>query len=81
MSRGMTHNMNQTEPLFDVVIYERATRTVDAIIGKDMLLNTGFYNARKRRETAVDRINEHYDVAIVEAGRYVKGNVLPEEAV
>jgi hypothetical protein len=71
--------MPPTDPLFDVLIYKRDTRQVDSVIGKNMPRDTGFYNAEKRRETALSRINAHYDVAIVEAGRYDKGDVLTVE--
>jgi hypothetical protein len=62
--------------LYDVVIYEKATRKVASVIGRDMRLCEGFYNATKRRETALGRINDNYGAAIVEAGKYDEGDVL-----
>ena len=65
-----------SEPLFDVVIYEIATRKINQIAGEKMRMDEGFYNAEKRRETASERLNIGYDAAIVESGKYKKGDTL-----
>ena len=64
------------EKLFDVVIYNIETLIIDTIAGKDMRLNTGFTNAEKREETVSLRLNDHYNVKIVSAGKYKKGDKL-----
>lgn len=66
----------ETDHRYDVVIYERKTCIVDTVAGENMQLNTGYYNAEKRLETALGRLNEHYSAAIVPAGRYPKGSKL-----
>lgn len=74
--------MKKTAPeaLWDVVIYEIASRKVDAVIGKNMRLwdgtGTGRNTADLRKQTGEERINDRYAVAIVPAGRYGKGDIL-----
>ena len=62
------------ELLFDVVIYETATRKIDALIGKNMCLWDGTGSGRNtadlRKQTGQERINDKFDVAIVIAGKY-----------
>lgn len=71
----------ETEQLFDVVIYEKDTRKVDAIIGASMKLwdgsGTGRNTAELRVQTGKERINDLYDCKMVEAGQYSKGDTLP----
>lgn len=64
------------EALYDVVIYETATNLIESIVGRDLRLNEGFYNAEKRAETAWSRVNDRYAVAIVAAGAYSEGDTL-----
>lgn len=70
----------ETEELYDVVIYDKATRNIDAIIGSSMRSwdgrGTGRNTAELRVQTGQERINEHYDCVMVEAGKYKKGDVL-----
>jgi hypothetical protein len=72
----------QTEQLYDVVIYEKATRKIDTIIGKNMKrwdgTGSGRNTAELRVQTGQERINERYECEIVEAGKYRKGDVLPQ---
>lgn len=71
----------QTKELYDVVIYEKATRKIDAVIGTKMKSwdgNGGGRNtAELRMQTGQEQINERYDCIMVEAGKYQKGDVLP----
>ena len=73
----------QTEQLYDVVIYEKATRKIDAVIGKDMKRWDGHGSERNtaelRVQTGQERINDHYDCEMVVAGKYQRGDVLPDE--
>ena len=64
------------EKLYDVVVYETATGLIESVVGENMRRNTGFYNAEKRAETLWSRINEHYAVKIVPAGKFKKGDKL-----
>ena len=68
----------ETETLFDVVIYEIATRKIDAIIGKDMRMwdgeGSGRNTADLRKQTGQERVNDRFDVAIVPAGKYKQVN-------
>jgi putative intracellular protease/amidase len=68
-----------TEKRFDVVIFEIETRKVESIAGRDMREEGGFHTVDKRLATVSERLNEHYDVMAVPAGKYNKGDVLPEE--
>ena len=74
----------ETEQLYDVVIYEIATRKIDAIIGKDMKrwdgTGSGRNTAELRQQTGEERINERYAVEIVDAGKFHKGDLLPNES-
>ena len=71
----------QTEELYDVVIYEKATRKIDAIIGTNMKIWDGNGSSRNtaelRVQTGKERINEHYGCEMFPAGKYQKGDVLP----
>ena len=75
----MTENQTdavEPEARFDVVIYDKATRTVDTIIGRTMRLNEGHFNAVRRRDTGLERVNDAYSVAIVDAGTNKEGQRL-----
>lgn len=56
-------------PLWDVIIYEYATGVVDSVAGKNMQRSVGYYNAEKRLETVLPRLNDRYGAKIVPAGR------------
>lgn len=73
--------------LYDVVIYEIATRRIDAVIGVDMRgwdgNGSGRGTAELRQQTGRERVNDRYEVAIVPAKdfrtAYLRvGEVLPE---
>jgi hypothetical protein len=66
----------QTEQRYDVVIYEIATRKIDTIAGKDLRPDSGHFNAERRLETLLSRLNDRYNAEIVDAGKYQKGDVL-----
>ena len=68
-----------TEQLQDVVIYEIATRKVESIAGRDMQPTGSFHTVDKRLATVSERLNEHYDCMAVPAGKYNKGDVLPDQ--
>lgn len=67
--------------LYDVVIYEKASRVIDAVIGKDLRSydgkGSGRNTAELRVQTGLERINDRYDCVMVEAGKYEKGDKLP----
>ena len=69
------------EKLYDVVIMEIKTRIVDAVVGTNLRStedgHRGFYSVEKRVETVLPRINEHYMVKVVKAGKFQKGDRLP----
>lgn len=67
----------ETEQLYDVVIFETATRKIDTIAGKDLRRDCGTYNAQRRLDTVQMRLNDRYDAEIVDAGKHQKGDVLP----
>lgn len=67
------------EDLWDVVIFHYATRRIDSIAGERMSRATGFYNAQKRLETVLPRLNSQYGAMIVVSGTYQKGDVLSED--
>lgn len=73
----------QTEKLYDVVIFEKATRKIDAIIGTKMKswdgTGSGRNTAELRVQTGRERINEQYDCIMVEAGKHQKDDVLPQQ--
>lgn len=71
----------QTDELYDVVIYEKATRKIDAVIGENMRSWDGRGHGRNtaelRVQTGQDRINDRFECEMVKAGKYQKGDVLP----
>ena len=70
----------QIEELYDVVIYEKSTLKIDAIIGKDMKSWDGSSNGRNtaelRVQTGQERINDKFECEMVAAGKYQKGDIL-----
>ena len=62
----------------DVLIFEIATRKVDHVGGRDLRLEGGTHNARKRQETIFGRLNDRFDVGIFPAGKHKVGDVLPK---
>lgn len=63
------------EQLYDVVVFDRATREIVSIAGSEMRLGGGFRTAESRYHTMMDRINtNNYDVDIVETGLFQKGD-------
>lgn len=72
---------NETEVLYDVVIYEKTTRKIASIIGTNMESwdgnGSGRNTAELRVQTGQERINEHYECEMVTAGKYKKDDVLP----
>lgn len=69
--------------LFDVVVFEKATRVVDTVVGVAMRrydgTGSGRNTAETREQTVRARINERYDVAILPTGLVAKGDRLIEE--
>lgn len=69
--------------IFDVVIYSDADRKVESVIGKDMRrfdgVGSGRNTADLRKQTGLERVNHHYGVAIVPAGKYAVGSTLATE--
>ena len=65
----------------DVVIYEKSTRIVCQIIGRDMRphdkTGAGRGTGELRVQTGLSAINASYDCKMVEAGKYKEGDVLP----
>lgn len=78
---GQHFMTTQTEEKYDVVIYEKATRKIDAIIGVNMKSwdgnGSGRNTADLRVQTGQERINDRYECEMVAAGKYQKGDVLP----
>ncbi len=70
---------NQTEELFDVIIYKISTNEIDSIISTNMKsfdgTGTGRNTAELRVQTGQERINEHYECVMVEAEKYKKGDL------
>jgi len=67
----------ESEQLYDVVIYEIATHKIETVVGKDMHREKGHFNAERRLETVLPRLNDRYNAEIVEAGKFGQGDVLP----
>lgn len=67
--------------LYDVVIFEIASRKVDAVIGERLRRwdgsGRGYNTAELRQQTGRERVNERYDAKIVPAGKFQKGDTLP----
>lgn len=72
----------ETEQLHDVVIYEIATRTIDAVIGRNMKSwdgnGSGRGTAEMRVQTGQERINDRFDCVMVAAGTLQRGDTLPQ---
>lgn len=70
---------DETGKLYDVVIYELATRKVDTIAGVALPESGSFHTVDKRLDTVMSRLNEYYSCRAVETGKYRVGDVLPSE--
>jgi hypothetical protein len=68
---------NETEELFDVVVFDLETRTVCKIVGERMRRDTGHYNAERRLDTIHERLNDDYSAEIVRSGEFKIGDVMP----
>lgn len=76
---GRINVQGEAEQLFDVVIYEIASGKIETFAGKDLpseLGRHGFHTVEKRQKTVEPRLNDHYDVMVVPAGKYQKGDAL-----
>lgn len=64
--------------LYDVVIYEIATRKIDAVIGRNLKswdgTGTRRGTAELRVQNGLDRINDRFGCIQVEAGKYQVGD-------
>lgn len=68
----------ENQDRYDVLIVNIQTREVDTVAGCNMRLNDGFHHAEKRMETVSPRLNDHYFCGIYSAGKFKKGDVIPE---
>jgi hypothetical protein len=68
-----TTEIGITRPLYDVIVFNRETRIIDHLAG------TGLVNekADDRLITVFTRINDRYGGAVVDAGKYNKGDTYP----
>ena len=66
--------MAKRKKLFDVVIYEVETRKITNIVGRSLEKDTGHYNAERRLDTVLPRLNDQHSVAIVPADKYKVGD-------
>ena len=70
-----------TEERFDVVIYEKATRKIEVVVGTSLRkwdgTGTGRHTAESFERIARGRINEEFSVKIVTAGKHKEGDILP----
>lgn len=79
MSTKHSPESASTPPRFDVVIYRLATRKVASVVGRNLVRDTGTYNAEKRLDTTMSRINlDDYSAAIVPTGKFKIEDTLPE---
>lgn len=70
--------MEDPEPLHDVIVFHKASKVVESVVGKQLKYDTGTNNALKRLDTIKERINFDYDAAIVPTGHYDKGDKFKE---
>ncbi len=63
-----------SEKLYDVLIVEVSTGIVESIAGENMRRSTGHYNALRRVETVIPRINDRFFVDLFAAGKFKKGD-------
>jgi hypothetical protein len=75
----MTTNQNVSEELWDVFIYEIETRKIVSVPGVNMRESGGFHTVNKRLDTVAPRLNDRYDLMAVPAGKFKRGDVLPED--
>ena len=68
--------------MHDVVIYCKETRVVDTVAGAAMTYHKEHGECATRRlATVLPRLNDRYDAAIVDAGKYEKGDKLPKSVL
>lgn len=68
------------ERLYDVVIFEKTSRKIESVIGKEMRswygTGSGRNTAELRVQTGFERINGYYSCQMVPSGKYKIGEVL-----
>ncbi len=67
------------QKLFDVVVYQISSGEITNIVGKNLKKNSGYFNAERRVETVLNRMNKYYNAEIVPAGKYKVGDFLPQK--
>jgi hypothetical protein len=70
---------NETEKRWDVLIIEDATRKVETVAGTNLPEKGSFHTVGKRLETVCVRINDNFDAIAVPAGKFKKGDVIPQD--
>lgn len=66
---------------YDVLIFERSSRTIDTIVGSGLPMEHPYESALRRYSTVLPRLNTRYGVAIVEAGPYSEGSPMPKRSL
>ena len=67
------------EKRWDVFIYEYATRKIESVAGENLPETGSFHTVGKRVDTVCGRLNDAFGVIAVPAGKFNKGDVLPED--
>lgn len=65
--------------LWDVFIFEYATRKIESTAGTNLPESGSFHTVAKRIDTVCGRLNDSYGVIAVPAGLFKKGDVLPQD--
>ena len=82
MRKMAINHFSTDERRYDVVIFEKSTRKIDSVIGVNMRLwdgiGSGHNTAELRVQTGKERINDRYNCEMVVAGKYEKGDILPQ---
>ena len=67
--------------LFDVVIFEKSSRKIYAVIGKGLRryigVGGGLNTADLRVQSGLAKINERFDCVMVPAGKFGSGDTMP----
>lgn len=71
--------MENNVQYYDVVVVEKTSRSVNAVVGTKMFLTDGYYSTVQRRNTYRARVSKAFTVEIVPTGLYKKGDFVPED--
>ncbi len=71
--------MENDVQLYDVIVIEKDTRKVTAVVGDRMHLYDGYHSAEQRKNTWMVRCSNAFIVQTVKTGTFKQGDYVPRD--